>query len=87
MDYFSGLLVSFPALSSIAPNNPISKQVEKFIETKDLEILKNLWVQNIIFQDKCWYFEKYLFLEELDWLKKVFDKKYLKIYKIKNKKK
>lgn len=60
-----------------------SKQVEKFLETKDLALLKELWVKNIIFQDKCADFENYKFLENLDWLEKIFDKEFLKIYKIK----
>ena len=64
-------------------NNPVSKKVEEFIETKNLAILRELWVQNIIFQDFCWFYEKYDFLKKLDWLEKIFDREFLKIYKIK----
>lgn len=64
-------------------NNPVSKKIEEFIETKNLAILRELWVQNIIFQDFCWFYEKYDFLKKLDWLEKIFDREFLKIYKIK----
>ena len=64
-------------------NNPVSQKVEEFLKTKNLKLLGDLWIKNIIFQDKCADFEAYKFLESLNWLEKVFDKKYLKIYKIK----
>lgn len=64
-------------------NNIISKKVEEFLENKNLEILREIWVKNIVFQDYCADFEEYEFLENLGWLEKVFDEKYLKIYKIK----
>lgn len=64
-------------------NNPVSQKVEEFLKTKNLKLLEDLWIKNIIFQDKCADSEAYKFLENLNWLEKVFDKKYLKIYKIK----
>lgn len=64
-------------------NNPVSQKVEEFLKTKNLKLLGDLWIKNIIFQDKCADFGAYKFLESLNWLEKVFDKKYLKIYKIK----
>ena len=64
-------------------NNPVSQKVEEFLKTKNLKLLEDLWIKNIIFQYKCADFEAYKFLESLNWLEKVFDKKYLKIYKIK----
>ncbi|MBS9775218.1 hypothetical protein KGV52_00735 [Candidatus Gracilibacteria bacterium] len=64
-------------------NNPITKKVEKFLQTKDIKILQELGVQNIIFQDKCADYKNYRFLEKLDGLDKVFNKEYLKIYHIK----
>ena len=63
-------------------NSDRSKQIEKFVKTKDFTILKKLNIDTIYFMDKCADFPKYKYLEKSDELQKVFQSNYIKIYKI-----
>ena len=64
-------------------NNERSKEIDKFIKTKDFKILKKLEIDTIYFMDRCADFPKYKYLENSEELKKVFESVYVKIYKVK----
>ncbi len=63
--------------------NERSKKIEKFLKNKDFNILKKLWIKNIIFLNNCADYKSYKYLENKKNLIKIFDKNNLKIYKIK----
>jgi len=64
-------------------NNSRTKQIEKFLKTKDFNILKKLKIDTIYFTDYCADFTKYRFLDKSKNLEKIFNSKFIKIYKIK----
>ncbi len=70
---------------SLYTNNSsqISTQIETFLKTKDLSILKNNNIKTIILQKTCADFKSYNFLYEINWLEQVFNTQNLDIFKIK----
>lgn len=64
-------------------SNPQSKDIEKFLQSKDLSFLKNNSFDHIINMKTCADFNNYEFLEKLDWIEKSFTTAQIDIYKIK----
>lgn len=59
-----------------------SKDIEEFLKTNDLNLLKKYHISDIVFLDKCADYKKYDFLEKNSSFQKEFESPYLKSYKI-----
>lgn len=59
-----------------------SKDIEKFLKTNNIDLLKKYYINDIIFLDKCADFKTYDFLEKNKSFKKDFNSDYLKSYRL-----